>query len=166
MKKICLVLAALSAVACSHEKPVVVTAPLPESGKRAAPVAITAEVKEDAAILTVSFEGAGEAVDVDVSGLDGLTVQSPATLMSAGAVQAREVKTWPLRLTRTAGRNALVVAVKGTFSGSPLMRVVTFTLGEGPLRQSGVKVVSDDGQAVKVMPAATPKAQPEPSGNQ
>ena len=165
MKKFLFVVAALAVSGCSHEKPVVVSAPVPEQGKRTAPVAIEAAVQDGAAKLTLTFEGAGEDVTIDVAGRDGLSVKGAPVLLERASVPARDTKAFDIGLARGAGRNALVISVKGTFSGAPLMRVVTFTLGEGPLQQSGVKLVSDEGQAFKVMQVPTPGGE-SGTGNQ
>ncbi|MFZ5445968.1 MAG: hypothetical protein ACOZQL_38610 [Myxococcota bacterium] len=138
---------------CTHQepKPTVVSAPLPAEGKRSAPVAVDAAFTDQHAKLTLRFETAGENVAIGVSGLDGLTITSAPSLLAEGKIAAGEVRTFEVAFTRGPGRTTLGVEVRGTFNGAPLGRVVTFSLGEGPLPQSGTKVITDDGDAIKLM---------------
>lgn len=143
----------LAGAGCTHQepRPTIASAPLPTEGKRSAPVAIDAELSEKHAKLTLRFETAGEGVSVSVSGLDGLAVTSPPSLLAEAKLTAGEVRTFDVDFTRAPGRTNLAVEVKGTFNGAPLGRVVTFVIGDGPLPQTGTKVVTDDGDAVKLM---------------
>jgi hypothetical protein len=90
---------------------------------------------------------------VVASGLDGLTLTSNGALLSEGAVKANESRTFEVDFKRGPGRTNLAVSVRGTFNGAPLARVVTFAMGEGPLQQNGTTVITDDGEAIKVMNA-------------
>jgi hypothetical protein len=131
-----------------------VSAPLPVEGKRSAPVAIDAALRAEGAKLTLKFDRAGDGVSIDVSGIDGLTLKSEGALLREAAVKAGEEKSFDIAYARGAGRTNLVVSVRGTFAGAPLARVVTFAIGEGPLTQTGTRVILNDGSdAFKVMPA-------------
>jgi hypothetical protein len=138
---------------CTHQepKPTVVSAPLPAEGKRSAPVAIDAELSHTHAKLTLRFETAGENVSVGVSGLDGLTIVGPTALLGEAKVTAGEVRVLAVDFSHTGGRSNLAVEVRGTFNGAPLGRVVTFVLGDGPMPKTGTRVVTDDGDAIKLM---------------
>lgn len=156
---ICGVVLALSLVGCTSgpkEKPDAVanvSAPLPVEGKRSAPVAIDAALRETGAKLTLKFERKGDGVSIDVSGIDGLTLKSEGGVLRDATVAAGETKSFDVTYARGAGRTNLVVNVSGTFDGAPLSRVVTFAIGEGPLTQTGTKVILNDGEAFKVMNA-------------
>lgn len=155
MNKLILVASVVSIAACTHQKPAVsVSAPLPTVGKAVAPVSVDADVHEDHVHLTLRFENEGDRVSVDVTGIEGLHVKSPPSLVAGGHVRAKETRTYDFDLERKSGRNELMVSVRGTFAGAPLARVVTFTLGDGPLEQSGVKVVTQDGDTIKLMPSS------------
>jgi hypothetical protein len=151
------VFAVSSCTHASETKPanetVVVSAPLPIEGKRSAPVAIDAALRSDGARLTLKFERGGEAVDVDVSGIDGLTLKGEGAVLRATPVKAGELRNFDVAYERGAGRTNLVVSVRGTFDGAPLARVVTFAIGEGPLTQTGTKVILNDGEGFKLMNA-------------
>ena len=55
------------------------------------------------------------------------------------------------------GRSSRVVSVSGSFNRGSRARVASFGVGVGPLPASpGVVVTTDDGERVKVLPAATP----------
>jgi hypothetical protein len=153
-----LLLSSLIVVAgCTHSEPkpspTVLSAPVPTVGKAVAPVAVDAELTETHAKLTLRFEGAGTGLSVVASGLDGLTLTSNGALLTEGAVKANESRTFELDFKRGPGRTNLAVSVRGTFNGAPLARVVTFAMGEGPLQQNGTTVITDDGEAIKVMNA-------------
>ncbi len=143
----------LFVAACTHQEPMPtqVSAPLPSTGKAVAPVAVDAQLTEKHAKLALKFESAGTNVSVVASGLDGLTLTSPGTLLSEGTVKAGETRTFDVDFTRAPGRTNLAIAVRGTFNGAPLARVVTFAMGDGPLKPTGTTVITDDGDAVKVM---------------
>lgn len=143
----------LAGAGCTHQepRPTVVSAPLPSEGKRAAPVAIDAELGSTHAKLTLRFQTAGENVSVGVSGLDGLKLVTPSALLGEGKVTAGEVRVFDVDFSSSGARSNLAVEVRGTFNGAPLGRVVTFVIGDGPLPQTGTRVVTDDGDAIKVM---------------
>ncbi|MBL8912245.1 MAG: hypothetical protein JNM17_16260 [Archangium sp.] len=157
----CSVVLAVSMLGCTSgpkEKPDSepvsnVSAPLPIEGKRSAPVAIDASLREASAKLTLKFERKGEGVSVDVSGIDGLTLKSEGAVLRDAAITAGEVKSFEVAYARGAGRTNLVISVRGTFDGAPLARVVTFAIGEGPLTQTGTTVILNDGEAFKLMNA-------------
>lgn len=50
----------------------------------------------------------------------------------------------------------LVVSVSGTFAGAARARVHSVEIGEGTARSEGVRQVTDDGDAVVVMPSTAP----------
>jgi len=153
-----LLLSSLIVVAgCTHSEPkpspTVLSAPVPTVGKAVAPVAVDAELTETHAKLTLHFEATGTGLSVVASGLDGLTLTSNGALLTEGAVKADQSRTFEVDFKRGPGRTNLAVAVRGTFNGAPLARVVTFAMGEGPLQQNGTAVITDDGEAIKVMNA-------------
>jgi hypothetical protein len=138
---------------CTHHepKPQLLSAPVPATGKRSAPVAVDAELFDLKAKLTLTFDTAASGVEVAISGLDALTVTKGAMAMNDGAVKAGERRTFEVAYTHGTGRANLVVSVRGLFGGAPLGRVVTFSVGEGPVPDTGTRVLTDDGQTLKVM---------------
>jgi hypothetical protein len=103
--------------------------------------------------LNLRFQSAGENVSITVSGIDGVTVTSPAEVLAGASVKAGEEKPFEVAFTHGATRGHLVVSVRGTFGGGVQARVHSVAIGDGPLEDDGSKVlVTDDGDAVKLMP--------------
>ncbi len=126
-------------------------------GKPAAPVDIAAIVHADRAEVEVSIRAAATSVDVRVSGVSGLTVTSPATVVSGAAFARGESAKAVVSFTPPAGRAHLVVAVAGTFDGIRGATTVSFTIGRptpAQLRKAaeGVKVDAS-GERVEELPA-------------
>ncbi len=141
--------------ACTH--PVTVSSPVPERGKPTAPVAVSAELSAKSARVTVRFEAAAEAVTVTVAGNDGLVVSGPATPVTDASVAKDEVRSFDVAFEPGEGRSQLVVSVAGRFGGASRARVAAFEVGKGPWPESpGTLQETDDGERVRVMPAAPP----------
>lgn len=148
-----LVLSAVLSACCTT--PTTASSPVPSKGKPTAPVEVNAELSAKSARLTLKFEGEAKDVDVVVSGVDGLVVEGEATLVSDGTFARGESRTFEVNFTPGPGRSALVVSVSGSFSGASRARVASFTVGTGPLPETpGEVITTDDGEKVKVMPAA------------
>ena len=133
-------LAVLLFCACSTPSTVATNTP---RGKPSAPVAVTAELAPSSAKVAVKFEGDAERVQIRVSGVDGLVVQSPELVMEQGAFKRGD--------TLPEGRAQLVVTVSGTFNGAQRARVAAFGLGSGPLPNTGEVQTTSDGERVKVI---------------
>ncbi|MEW5741994.1 MAG: hypothetical protein AB1938_23970 [Myxococcota bacterium] len=145
--------AALFFAACTHST--TVASPAPEKGKPSAPVAVTAQLAQSSARVTVTFEADVKDVVVSVSGVDGLAVAGEATVLQGQAFAKGESRSFDVAYTRPAGRAELVVNVSGDFGGGKRGRVASFVVGEGPLPASpGEVMTTDQGDTVKVMPAA------------
>lgn len=144
----------LALVGCTT--PTSVSSPVPAKGKPTAPVAVSAELSAQSARVVVKFEAAAQDVEIAVSGVDGLVVEGPAVRVQQGKFGRDEAKTFDVTFVPGAGRCQLVVSVSGSFNGASRARVASFTVGAGPLPQSGTVMTTDDGERVKVMPAATP----------
>lgn len=147
-----LLFSVLCLTACTT--PTSATSPVPAKGKPTAPVEVKAELSANAARVTVKFESDSSDVKIAVSGVDGLVVTGEPVLVEKGAFARGESKTFDVSFTPGAGRSALVVSVAGSFNGASRARVASFTVGDGPLPQAGEVMTTDDGEKVKVMPAA------------
>jgi hypothetical protein len=147
------VLSVLVFTACCTT-PTSAVSPVPTKGKPTAPVEVNAVLSEKSARLTLKFESEAKDVKVFVSGVDGLVVQGEGALVTDGVFARGETKTFDVAFTPGAGRSALVVSVSGSFNGAARARVASFTVGTGPLPQNGEVITTDDGERVKVMPAA------------
>lgn len=148
-----LLLCALLVVTASCASREVKPPPAADTVKPGAPTTLEAQLGEGSAKLGLRFDGAGENVFVVVSGLEGVTVTSPPELLSGASIKAGEVRRLEVTFTRGAGRGQLVISVRGSFGGAASARVHTVAVGEGPLPDDGAKKqVTDDGDAVKVMP--------------
>lgn len=138
--------------------PTSVSSPSPTKGKPSAPVAVSGELTATSARLRVSFEAEAQDVEIVVSGVDGLVVAGEPVLVKKGAFARGESKDFDVTFTAPpAGRSQLVLSVSGSFHGASRARVASFTVGTGPLPDSGTVMTTDDGERVKVMPAETPK---------
>ncbi len=121
-----------------------------DTTKPGAPTKPEAQVTGNTAKLALHFASAGKDISVTISGIDGVTVTSPAEALAGAAVTAGEVV--PLDVTFT-GRGHLVVSVRGNFGGSVDARVHSVAIGEIQLKDDGSKILkTDDGDTVKVMP--------------
>ena len=118
--------------------------------KPGAPTTLESQVNANAAKLALKFASAGKDISVVISGIDGVTVTTPAEALTGASVAAGEVV--PLDVTFT-GRGHLVVSVRGNFGGSIDARVHTVQIGDVQLQNDGSKIMkTDDGDTVKVMP--------------
>jgi len=120
-----------------------------DTAKPGAPTVLESQLGDGRAKLSLRFERAGENVSVTVSGLDGLTVTSPAEAVSGASVKSGEVKALEVTFT---GQGQLVVSVRGTFGGATQARVHTVAIGEVVKKKDGQVQVTSDGDAVKLMP--------------
>lgn len=152
MRFVVVVVGALSA--CTHSTTTTVTSPAPTRGKPSAPVGVTAQLGERSARVSVAFQGDAKDVAVSVHGVDGLVVEGNLAPVRGGVFARGEATTFEVALQRPVGRSSLVVSVKGDFGGGTRARVVAFTLGEGLEPTAGEVMTTDDGDTVRVMPAA------------
>lgn len=119
--------------------------------KPGAPTKLEAQVTSTGAKLALHFASAGKDVSVTISGIDGVTVTSPAEALTGASVKAGEVI--PLDVTFTGTSGHLVVSVRGNFGGSVDARVHSVQIGDVQLQKDGSKILkTDDGDTVKVMP--------------
>ena len=140
-------------IGCTH--PVSVSAPVPAKGKPVAPVAVTAELSAKSAHLLLRFEAEAEDAEVAVGGVDGLVVDGPR-VVAKGHFAKGETRAFDVGFQPGPGRSQLVVTVKGRFNGASRARVVAFGVGSGASPESpGEVMTTDDGERVKVLPAAT-----------
>jgi hypothetical protein len=129
-------------------------------GKPTAPVTVRADVDADAgtARVTVQFESAATDVEIEVRGVDGLEVSSPAAPLTAPQVARREVRTLDVAFAPGPGRSLLVVGVTGRFGGARRAAMTTFSIGEpAPLQKgaSGKTLVDPQGRRIRALPADT-----------
>ena len=115
---------------------------------------MNAELGEKSAKLTLKFESDAKDVKIGVSGVDGLVVEGEPVLLEKGEFARGDTKAFDVRFAPGTGRSQLVVSVSGSFGGASRARVASFTVGTGPLPQNGEVMTTDDGERVKVMPAA------------
>lgn len=152
-----LLVLAVALSACTHSgngTTTTTTSPVPAKGKPTAPVAVTAEVSDHAARVTVRFQADAKDVRVGVHGNDGLVVEGDLTPVQGQAFARGETTSFTVAFVPPAGRASLVVSVAGDFNGAKRARVASFTVGEGPLPEGpGEVMTTDDGDTVKVMPA-------------
>lgn len=154
MPRSLLALALLSLGACSH--PTTRTSPEPARGKPHAPVSITAELTGSAAQVAIRFDADATDVRVEAHGTDGLSVDGEAVLVQP-RVSRDEVLRLPVGFRAPPGRSALVVSVAAHFGGVKRARVASFRVGEGLApRPAGEVMTTDDGDTVRVLPAAQP----------
>ncbi len=99
----------------------------PHVGKPAAPIRIEADISSSSATVTVVFAADGRDINVNVRGVEGLTLQSAAAL-SRTSVQAGESLALPLTYSENAS-GMLSVVVTGTFASGPMSRVSAFPVG-------------------------------------
>lgn len=148
-------------LACSSSK----TNPGPtggsaEAGKPSAPVAVDAELAEGQARVTLRFDAPATDVRVNVSGADGLQVKSAATPVDGASFVEAGSTAFDVAFTPGQGRSHLVVAVSGSFRGSHLVKVASFSVGEPTAEQQqrpGNTMTTSDGQRIKVMPSPDSK---------
>lgn len=146
MKTILLSTLLVVTACCTSPRAKVAEAQAPKPG---APTELQSELGQNTAKLSLRFERAGENVSVLVSGIDGVAVTSPPEVLSGVPVKRGEVRSFEVAFT---GRGHLVISVRGTFSGATQARVHTVAIGEVVKQKNGTTQVTDDGDAVKVMP--------------
>ncbi len=106
------------------------------------------KVTDRSAQIEVRFEGAGENVAITVSGIEGLTVSSPAEAHVGRTVKSGDVLPVDVAFS---GTGHVVLTVQGTFNGAQQSRVHTVRVG--PLKDDGSKIqTTNDGDTVKVIP--------------
>jgi hypothetical protein len=147
-----------SLAACSHSTTSPTTSstsPVPARGKPSAPVRVTAEVGAQSAHVTVTFESDARDVNVRVHGVDGLAVDGELAPVKGRTFARGESASFSVLFAPPSGRATLVVSVSGTFGSAKRARVAAFSVGEGPVPETpGEVMTTDDGDTVKVMPAA------------
>ncbi len=155
-----------SFVACSTSGTKVVESPAPTEGKVVAPVDVQAELSAKEAKLTLKLDEDASDLAVSVWGLDGLVVGAPSTF-TPSLTKRGERQTVVVPMTPGPGRSNLAVSVSGTFNGQKKQRVATFAVGDGPLKQSGEVLVTDQGEVIKAHRAPDPKpaGTDRPTGN-
>lgn len=152
-------LALTAQVACSSQ-----AKSTPPSGNRAdvatakvsAPVTVDAKLDGERARVTLRFNAPASDVQVNVSGVDGLTVRSGATPVAGTSFTNAGETSFDVDFTPGPGRSHLVVAVTGTFQGGPLSKVASFAVGTPTAEQksSGNTITGSDGERIKVMPSS------------
>ncbi|MFP2904040.1 hypothetical protein ACLESD_02995 [Pyxidicoccus sp. 3LFB2] len=153
-------LALTAPVACSSQAK---SAPSPAgkadvaTAKVSAPVAVDAKLDGGRAHVTLRFDASASDVQVNVSGLDGLTVRSAGTPVAGNSFTKSGETSFDVEFTPGPGRSHLVVAVTGSFEGSHMSKVASFAVGTPTAEQkqsSGTTVTGSDGERIKVMPAS------------
>jgi hypothetical protein len=127
-----------------------------DTAKASAPVAVDAELGDGRARVTLRFSAQATDVDVEISGVDGLTVKSAATPVKGGSFTRAAVSTFDVEFTPGVGRSHLVVAVSGDFEGGRRSKVASFAVGTPTVEQqksSGTTMTGSDGERIKVMPS-------------
>jgi hypothetical protein len=126
------------------------------TAKAGAPVVVDAKLDGERAHVTLRFSAPASDVQVNVSGVDGLTVRSaPTPVAGSSFVQSGETS-FDVEFTPGPGRSLLVVAVTGLFDGSHLSKVASFTVGkpsEEQRKASGTAITGSDGERIKVLPS-------------
>lgn len=140
-------------------EPVTPSADSPAAAKSGAPVTMKASFSADrSAKLDLVFSAEGKDVQIDVYGVDGLTVTKPAKSGPRAAVRAGETVAIAVEFTAPADKDSnLAVRVSGMFAGSKQSRVQSFTVRatEPAAKQPEEAPVTDKkGRKLKVM---TPK---------
>jgi hypothetical protein len=151
-----LVAALLFAAACTHTDTdrKVVASPLPAEGKPMAPVGIDAQLTPGHARVLVHFETDAEATTITLSGVDGLKVVSSLAKAAASSQSAKRGETVTVDADLSGTTGILAVNVTGTFNGAIKSRVVSFTLGDAPVKPSPGEHVQTESGGLKVLPAA------------
>ncbi|WP_342380603.1 hypothetical protein NVS55_13265 [Myxococcus stipitatus] len=129
-------------------------------GKFSAPVEVGAKLHENKATVTVRFLSAGSDVRVDLSGVEGLQVSGDTSPVRGIQVAGASTQTFEVAFTPGAGRSHLVVAVSGTFDGTPLSKVSSFSVGEpteAQQKSAGSVVTDESGQSIKLMQSTEAK---------
>jgi hypothetical protein len=163
-------LALTAPVACSSQSKATPAAeaqahasPAPgDTAKVSAPVAVDAKLDGDKARVTLRFDAPASDVRVDVSGVDGLTVKSPARPVDGASFVQSAQSSFDVAFTPGPGRSLLVVAVSGTFQDGHRTKVASFDVGTPTVEQQrspGTTVTGSDGERVKIMPV---DGQPQP----
>jgi hypothetical protein len=128
----------------------------PDTAKMSAPVTVNAQLQEEQGRITVRFDSPATDVKINVFGVDGLVVKSPATPVNGSNFTQASVTTFDVAFTPGEGRSHLVVSVSGSFNGAQRTSVSSFSIGTptaAQLKSPGNVVTGDDGQRVKIMPA-------------
>ncbi|MCP3143446.1 hypothetical protein [Pyxidicoccus xibeiensis] len=128
----------------------------PDTAKPSAPVDVKAELDKDRARVTLRFDAPATDVQVNISGVDGLTVKSAPTPVDGASFVAAGESSFDVTFTPGAGRSHLVVAVTGNFRGAHQSKVASFAVGTPSKEQqksTGTTVTGEDGQRIKVMPS-------------
>ncbi|WP_164001510.1 hypothetical protein [Pyxidicoccus caerfyrddinensis] len=149
-------LALTAPVACSSQAKSTTPPASTDTAKVAAPVAVEAKVDDKQAHVTLRFDSPASDVQVNVSGVDGLAVKSAGSPVKGGSFARSDETSFDVDFTPGTGRSLLVVAVTGTFQGSPMSKVVSFSVGTPTAEQqktSGTTVTGSDGERIKVMPS-------------
>ena len=127
------------------------------TAKVAAPVTVDAKLDGKRAHVTLRFEAPASHVQVNVSGVDGLTVRSAPTPVAGTHFTNASETSFDVDFTPGPGRSHLVVAVTGTFQGSHMSKVASFAVGTATAEQqkaSGTILSDSDGERIKVMPSS------------
>ncbi|MFP2932849.1 hypothetical protein ACLESO_48430 [Pyxidicoccus sp. 3LG] len=128
----------------------------PDTAKPSAPVKVDAKLGEDRALVTLRFDAPATDVQVNISGVDGLTVTSASTPVNGASFVASGEQRFDVAFTPGAGRSHLVVSVTGTFQGAHQSKVTSFAVGtptEAQMKSSGTTVTGGDGERIKIMPS-------------
>ena len=123
-------------------------------GKLEAPVEIESKLEGNTARITLHFTSPATGVRVGVSGVDGLVVTSPPTLVDGASYDRGAVAAFDVAFTPGPGASALAVAVSGSFGGGHLAKVRTIAVGTpAPSQQKaeGTVVESPGGERVRIV---------------
>lgn len=142
--------------ACNAAKPLVGNATKPYRKPMSAPVTVNFQTVADAGKVTVTFDTPASGVNVNVYGVDGLTVTSAAQPISGAEFANCDAPSFDVTYVPGKGRSHLVVAVTGNFKGSVRSSTFSHAIGTRSAEQSkpvGSAVTDSDGKRIKIMPA-------------
>lgn len=142
--------------ACSAAKPLVDTAAKQQYRKpMSAPVAVNFQMGADAGKITITFDTPASGVNVNVYGVDGLTVTSTAQPITAAEFAKCDAPSFDVTYVPGKGRSHLVVAVTGNFKGSVRSSTFSHAVGTRTPAQAkplGTPMTDSDGKRIKLMP--------------
>lgn len=133
----------------------------PPSGKRQAPVQITAQLVAGTARVEVIFQSASSGVEVRVAGLDGLKVISASRPVRGVEFQSGQRIVVDVAFTAPASESNLAVTVSGKFAGTRGSKTATFTV-DGTSATQPQKAVTHQqtdshGERIRIVPAEPAK---------
>ncbi|MCP3097431.1 hypothetical protein LZ198_00935 [Myxococcus sp. K15C18031901] len=154
-------LALMAPVACTSPSKNAPADAAHTTAKPAAPVGVSATLEDGKAHVKLRFDTSASDVQVDISGVDGLAVTSAATPVRGASFDKASTSEFDVAYNPGVGRSHLVVAIRGTFQGSYMTKVASFSTGAPTVEQQksqGSVLTGDEGERLMVLPAA-PEAQ-------